>query len=72
MNDPDSRDLSALLTRLRTLQPGSPEREAYLDDLARRVRSGEYQPDARQIASRLMDEALGRKPPDDEGSPECE
>ena len=73
MSDPQTSDLAALLLKLRTSQPGSPEREAYLDELARRVRSGEYESDPQKIASRIMDEALTREPErDDEGSAEAE
>lgn len=72
MNDPHTPDLSNLLTKLRTLQPGSPEREAYLDELARRVRAGEYVADARAIAARLVDEALLQDTPEDDASSEVE
>ena len=71
MNDPPTPDLSNLLTKLRTLHPGSPEREAYLDELARRVRAGEYVADPQAIAARLVDEALLQDAPEDE-SPEIE
>jgi anti-sigma28 factor (negative regulator of flagellin synthesis) len=68
----ETPDLTALLTKLRTLQPGSPEREAYLDDLSKRIRRGEYHADPRRIASRLLDEALEKSQNEESGSAEFE
>jgi hypothetical protein len=66
-------DLTTLLAKLRALQPGSPERNAYLDELARRVRANNYEADPQKIAARLLDEALRLEPsPEEDDSTEIE
>ena len=74
MDSPQNPDLTALSRKLRILQPGSPEREAYLADLARQIRNGEYKIDAQRIAAKLIEEAekhTGQQP-EDRNSPEPE
>jgi hypothetical protein len=67
-------DLAALLRKLRTLQADTPERQAYLDELARRIKAGEYTPDPNRIAAKLIDESIRRTPqqPQDGGDRSAE
>lgn len=66
MDNLHNPDLAQLLQKLRTLQPDSAERQAYLDELARKVRSGEYKPDPQKIARKLVEEAMRPGPPADD------
>jgi anti-sigma28 factor (negative regulator of flagellin synthesis) len=56
----DRVDISSLSGRLlRSLDTGGPERAARFEQLTALVRSGQYQPDAAAISSKIVDEALG-------------
>ena len=50
--------LAELARKLREQQPGSPEREAFLDRLAEQIRSGEYQIDNEKLARKLAEKLL--------------
>lgn len=49
----------ALRAQNRVQDEDTPERAAYLEKLSRQVASGEYKPDASQIAKRMVDDLLG-------------
>jgi anti-sigma28 factor (negative regulator of flagellin synthesis) len=51
-------DLSRLAHKLRVQQQNSPERQAYLKQLAEKIRRGEYQVDAAEVARKIVDDAL--------------
>lgn len=53
---PASEDLPELLRRLREMEEGSPEREAYLERLATEIREGTYRVDAEELARKLLRE----------------
>lgn len=54
-------DLQTLGRRLLEQKEGTAEREAYLEDLARRVRSGEYRVDSDELAARILDHLTGEQ-----------
>ncbi len=54
-------ELHRLADELKKLQPGTPEREAYLEKLRVLVESGEYHADADELARKLLDDATGRR-----------
>jgi flagellar biosynthesis anti-sigma factor FlgM len=54
----DQVQLSGLSSKINELQPGSPEREAYLENLRLQVASGQFQTDAESLAQSLVNEAL--------------
>jgi anti-sigma28 factor (negative regulator of flagellin synthesis) len=51
--------LSSLAESLQAADPGSPERQHRLRQLAADIEAGRYNPDPGQIARGLIDEALG-------------
>ena len=57
---PENESLLALSRRLAEATDGTPEREALLQRLAERIRSGEYEVDAEALASSLLDELAPR------------
>ncbi len=54
-------ELHRLAEELRKLQPGTPEREAYLEKLRVLVESGEYRTDAEEVARKLLGDATDRR-----------
>jgi anti-sigma28 factor (negative regulator of flagellin synthesis) len=60
---PAGEDLALLLRRLREFDEGSPEREAYLEDLAAQIRKGTYRVDTEELARKLLDELLRESGP---------
>lgn len=54
----DQVQLSGLSSKINELQPGSPEREAYLNELRLQVASGQFQPDPDSLAQSLVNDAL--------------
>ena len=54
----DRVQLSGLAAALRVETPGTPEREAKIDRLAREVESGRYRIDSKAVARRLIDDAF--------------
>jgi flagellar biosynthesis anti-sigma factor FlgM len=54
----DQVQLSGLSSKINELQPGSPERESYIEGLRLQVASGQFQPDANSLAQSLVNEAL--------------
>jgi anti-sigma28 factor (negative regulator of flagellin synthesis) len=57
-----SEDLAELSQRLRREQPGTEEREAWLEEMRRRLADGTYEVNARTLADDLLRKAF-RKPP---------
>ena len=57
-------DLTALAHQLRKQAHGSPEREAYLEELRRQVKSGKYHVDAEALARKLIENAREEIDPD--------
>ena len=55
--DPDAIDLAALGLHLRKASEGTPEREAYLEELRKKVKAGEYHVDAEALARKLLENA---------------
>lgn len=53
-------ELSRLLAKLRELDLGSPEREARIEELRRRVLAGEYDVNIQELADILIDQAFER------------
>lgn len=66
-SDASAFDLGALGRKLRQEQEGSAEREAFLEQLRKRVKSGEYTVDADALASKLLESAADEVLPDDCG-----
>ena len=56
----DAIELSSFAQSVSDLQQGSAAREARVAELRELYQSGRYQVDAKAIATRLVDEALGR------------
>ena len=59
----ESRDLAELARRLLREQPGTPEREQWLEEMRRRVKDGTYEVDAQTLAKDLARKAFGRPKP---------
>ena len=53
----DQVQLSELVASLKAEDPGSPEREARIEQLRMQVAAGTYQPDAEKISEAMIDEA---------------
>ncbi len=54
----DEVQLSSLSSKINELQPGSPEREAYLEGLRLEVASGSYDADPAATAKSIVDDSL--------------
>ena len=52
-------ELQKLAEEVRKLQPGTPERDAYLEKLRQMVEAGEYRVDANELARKLLNEVTG-------------
>jgi anti-sigma28 factor (negative regulator of flagellin synthesis) len=64
-DEPDAPiDLTALAHQLRKHAHGSAEREAYLENLRKQIKSGEYQVDAEALARKLIEKAHEEIDPD--------
>jgi flagellar biosynthesis anti-sigma factor FlgM len=61
---PDPIDLTALAHSLRKQAAGSAEREAFLEELRKQIKSGEYQVDAEALARKLIENAREEIDPD--------
>jgi len=57
----DDVHLSELVRSLRTLAADSPERQAYVDQIAKTYANGSYQLDPNATAGKIIDDALGHK-----------
>ena len=57
-----SRDLAELARRLRREQPGTQEREQWLEEMRKRVKEGAYEVDSQTLAQDLVRKAFRRKP----------
>lgn len=56
----DDVHLSELVRSLRTLAAESPERQAYVEKIAREYADGTYQVDPQATAAKIIDDAFGR------------
>ena len=54
----DEVHLSSLSSKINELQSGSPEREALLERLRLEVASGQYQPNPKEVAGKIVDDLL--------------
>jgi flagellar biosynthesis anti-sigma factor FlgM len=60
----DEVNLSSLASALQDALTDSPERSAYIDQLAAEFAAGAYKPDAAATASGIIDDSLLDSPPD--------
>ena len=65
-DEADALDLAALGKTLRKHAEGTPEREAYLENLRELVQSGEYRVDSQALARKLIESARLEGAPGDE------
>lgn len=54
----DEVHLSSLSSKINELQSGSPDREAFLERLRLEVASGQYQPNPKEVAGKIVDDLL--------------
>ena len=54
----DEVHLSSLSSKINELQSGSPEREAFLERLRLEVASGQYQPNPKEVADKIVEDLL--------------
>ena len=61
----DEVELSSLSNKLSELQPGSPQREAYLESLRLEVASGRFEDDPAATAKKIVSDSISERVPKD-------